>query len=272
MPPMAASTAVPPGMVGGPVGYKPPTRGFNGIFILGEAPGREEAFEKIPFAGQAGRLADRILEKAGYSRDQLWMANVFRWRPDNNDHTLFFGEAPKGSAAPAPAGQAAPENPNDVVTDTTHIPAYNPGKGKTLYIKRAFLPDIRFLRASIMAIQPAVIMPMGNIACWAMIGMTGIGKMRGMIFSVPWTDAAIIPTYHPASALPSRSPDNEKAILVDLTGPVRHALDAAGYRGIDPDNFDHPATGYCGKIDQGEYNAFIKKLEQAQKERQSKAA
>lgn len=55
------------------------------IALIGEAPGGREDIEGKPFVGEAGRLLDRLLSEAGLSRAELYITNVVKYRPPNND-------------------------------------------------------------------------------------------------------------------------------------------------------------------------------------------
>lgn len=55
-----------------------------GIMFVGEAPGFNEDQQGEPFVGAAGRLLDKLLESAGLSRAQVYIANVIKCRPPNN--------------------------------------------------------------------------------------------------------------------------------------------------------------------------------------------
>jgi DNA polymerase len=52
--------------------------------VVGEAPGAEEDRRGEPFVGRAGRLLDAMLEALGYSRSQVYIANVVKCRPPEN--------------------------------------------------------------------------------------------------------------------------------------------------------------------------------------------
>tara|TARA_R110000824_G_scaffold118960_19_gene272669 strand:- start:88053 stop:88967 length:915 start_codon:yes stop_codon:yes gene_type:complete len=54
------------------------------IMLVGEAPGREEDLEGLPFAGPAGVLLDRMLAAIGLDRSQIYLANMLPWRPPGN--------------------------------------------------------------------------------------------------------------------------------------------------------------------------------------------
>lgn len=55
------------------------------IAIVGEAPGVEENLRGKPFCGAAGFLLDSVLGGAGIFRDQVYVTNVVKVRPPNNE-------------------------------------------------------------------------------------------------------------------------------------------------------------------------------------------
>jgi uracil-DNA glycosylase family 4 len=54
------------------------------IMFVGEAPGREEDLEGLPFVGRSGRLLDRMIAAIGLDRTSAYIANVIPWRPPGN--------------------------------------------------------------------------------------------------------------------------------------------------------------------------------------------
>lgn len=55
------------------------------LFVIGEAPGREEDLTGRPFVGRSGRLLDELLEdEIGLSREECYVANVVKCRPPQN--------------------------------------------------------------------------------------------------------------------------------------------------------------------------------------------
>jgi DNA polymerase len=59
------------------------------IALIGQGPGREEAYESIPFVGASGRMLDRWLMHAGLSREALHITNtVWCHLPGNRPPTL----------------------------------------------------------------------------------------------------------------------------------------------------------------------------------------
>ncbi len=54
------------------------------IMFIGEAPGYYEDQQGRPFVGQAGKLLDNLLERAGLSRTHVFIANILKCRPPKN--------------------------------------------------------------------------------------------------------------------------------------------------------------------------------------------
>lgn len=54
------------------------------IMFVGEAPGRDEDLEGIPFIGRSGKLLDRMIGAIGLDRTTAYIANVIPWRPPGN--------------------------------------------------------------------------------------------------------------------------------------------------------------------------------------------
>ncbi len=57
----------------------------GGIFIIGEAPGRDEDLQGRPFVGKSGQLLDKILTACGFTRDEhVFISNIVKCRPPDN--------------------------------------------------------------------------------------------------------------------------------------------------------------------------------------------
>ena len=54
------------------------------LMLVGEAPGRDEDLEGLPFVGRSGQLLDRMLKAIGLDRSSAYIANVIPWRPPGN--------------------------------------------------------------------------------------------------------------------------------------------------------------------------------------------
>ena len=71
------------------------------IFIIGEAPGKKEDESGLPFVGKSGKLLDDALDEAKISLDNIYIANILKYRPPKNrnptkkeiqDHTPYLLE------------------------------------------------------------------------------------------------------------------------------------------------------------------------------------
>lgn len=54
------------------------------IIFVGEAPGKNEDAEGLPFVGFAGKILKEALEKAGIQRNDVYITNIVKCRPPNN--------------------------------------------------------------------------------------------------------------------------------------------------------------------------------------------
>lgn len=54
------------------------------LMFVGEAPGRDEDLQGKPFVGRAGQLLTRIIQAMGFSREEVYIANVIKCRPPEN--------------------------------------------------------------------------------------------------------------------------------------------------------------------------------------------
>jgi DNA polymerase len=56
--------------------------------LIGEAPGRDEDLQGIPFVGRAGQLLTLMLSAIDLKREDVFIANVLKCRPPNNRDPL----------------------------------------------------------------------------------------------------------------------------------------------------------------------------------------
>jgi DNA polymerase len=54
------------------------------VMFVGEAPGRDEDLEGLPFVGRSGKLLDRMMAAIGFDRTSVYIANIVPWRPPGN--------------------------------------------------------------------------------------------------------------------------------------------------------------------------------------------
>lgn len=112
------------------------------------------------------------------------MTNVFALRPDGNKIDTLC--VPKKDL---PSGYSEP--------------MLAPGQ----YVRPEYLPELIRLQDEIRLARPNLVVALGNVACWALLGQTNIGQIRGAITqarteyqhgSLP---LKVLPTYHPAGVM-----------------------------------------------------------------------
>src|SRR5665213_3080936 len=54
------------------------------IVFIGEAPGKNEDLQGIPFVGAAGKFLDEMLEMIGLKRSDVYITNIVKYRPPDN--------------------------------------------------------------------------------------------------------------------------------------------------------------------------------------------
>lgn len=110
------------------------------LMFVGEAPGADEDAAGEPFVGKAGQLLTKIIQAMGFTRDDVYIANVLKCRPD---------------MPPGVSGNRKPK-PEEMST---------------------CLP---WLEKQIELIQPRVMVALGSTALEGLLGATApVSKMRG---------------------------------------------------------------------------------------------
>ncbi|HRJ06692.1 MAG TPA: uracil-DNA glycosylase [Candidatus Saccharibacteria bacterium] len=58
------------------------------IVFIGEAPGKNEDEQGLPFVGAAGKFLNEMLASAGMDRSDVYITNIVKYRPPNNRDPL----------------------------------------------------------------------------------------------------------------------------------------------------------------------------------------
>lgn len=58
------------------------------IVFIGEAPGKNEDEQGLPFVGAAGKFLNEMLSQAGMARSDVYITNIVKYRPPNNRDPL----------------------------------------------------------------------------------------------------------------------------------------------------------------------------------------
>jgi DNA polymerase len=110
------------------------------LMFVGEAPGEEEDLQGEPFVGRAGQLLTKMILAMGLTREQVYIANIVKCRPD------------------MPAGASGNRKPTKQEMDTC----------------------VPYLRAQIDVIKPTAMVALGATAVEGLVGPVGtIGALRG---------------------------------------------------------------------------------------------
>lgn len=173
------------------------------IVIVGEAYGEKEEEVGKPFVGPSGWVLDNLLAQAGIDRNACYLTNVFNLRPQpKNDVANLCG--PK----------------------TTALPGYPPlSNGK--YVRMEYAGELSRLYAEIRTEAPTLILAFGATAAWALLGTSGIKKIRGAPLYTSGSAAAavgsikVLPTYHPAAVM--REWKIRPIVLADLYKAARES-------------------------------------------------
>ena len=151
------------------------------IMVVGEAPGKTEVEEGVPFVGSSGYEFDQMLAEVGVldrfvadkpadaddlrkqRASRVFLTNVCKYRPPENKIDNFFLDSKQ-------------TKPNELI-----------------------LEGIQELKDEINQVRPRLILTLGNTPLWALTGNRGITKWRGSMLS--YGSALLMPTYHPAAIL-----------------------------------------------------------------------
>ena len=58
------------------------------LVFIGEAPGKNEDLQGLPFVGAAGKFLNEMLEMIGLKRADVYITNIVKYRPPNNRDPL----------------------------------------------------------------------------------------------------------------------------------------------------------------------------------------
>jgi uracil-DNA glycosylase len=153
------------------------------LLFVGEGPGGEEDRTGRPFVGRSGQLLDKMITAVGYTRQQVFIANVVKLRAAD--------WLPDGSRV-----QDRPPTPEEVAR------------------------GIPFLHRQIEIIRPKVIVTLGAPAVKHLTGTTeGVMKIRGTWLS--YRGIPVMPTYHPSFVLRAYTEENRRKVWEDLKAAVK---------------------------------------------------
>ena len=167
------------------------------IVFIGEAPGKNEDEQGLPFVGAAGKFLNEMLASIGLQRSDIYITNIVKYRPPNNRDPL---PEEKKAFWPYLVRQLAVIEPKVIVTLGRHSMEY-------------FLPDARISQIHGQPKRFKVLLPPYSIGRPGTDGVQGKGEQRTEVYETYTEGAAepltqqsavtwvILPLYHPAAAL-----------------------------------------------------------------------
>lgn len=169
------------------------------LMIVGEAPGEEEANTGKPFQGTSGQELNRMLAEAGIMRSEVYVTNVAKFRPPNNDLDHFIA-------------------PTKAAVTTAHT------LFREKYVTKEVIEGLKELRAEIDFVKPNLILAVGNLSMYALTGNWGVTKWRGsqLVTDSQWAPCNVIPTIHPAAVM--RQWELRALVVADLRRAKRHMV------------------------------------------------
>lgn len=158
------------------------------VMLVGEAPGQTEIETGHPFVGASGKELTKMLALAGLTREEVYITSVVRSRP--------FAVR---QVVDKKTGQPIEKRPNRTPT------------------KREVAAFAPLFDWELAAVDPEVIVPLGNTALQRLLGKTAlIGDLHGQVLRQPVLTMVdgkycpgnktyvVIPMYHPAAYLYAR--------------------------------------------------------------------
>jgi uracil-DNA glycosylase family 4 len=159
------------------------------LMLVGEAPGAEEERLKKPFVGPAGQLLDKILVAMELSRDEVYISNIVKFRPQVAN-------------------------------------AKSPDTGNRKPSSEEIASCLKYIMAEIDVVQPAVIIALGGTAATGLLGDNSpVGRLRGQTHSLK--GIPLVVTYHPSYLLhcESNSPGKLKAEKAKVWHDMKLAME-----------------------------------------------
>jgi DNA polymerase len=152
------------------------------MMLVGEQPGDREDIEGHPFVGPAGRVLEQGLERAGISRDEVYMTNAVK----------HFRYKARGK-------RRIHQRPNR-------------------WEVSACLP---WLEAEIESVHPSAIVCLGATAAQALLGpQARIGRDRGKPLPSPLAELVTV-TAHPSAILRARESAEREAAMSEFVADLQ---------------------------------------------------
>lgn len=156
------------------------------IVIVTEFPGQTDLVSGKLLSGQTGKLFWELWEEVGFT-EKAPVLSVISRRPGSGKIEDFCLNK-KEAQAEAPAFGLT----------SYHWEMIKSGK----YLHPRFHKDLEALKVQLEALQPNLVVALGSLACWAMLGSSKISKLRGTCAESSLIPGLkVLPTYHPQTIM-----------------------------------------------------------------------
>lgn len=141
------------------------------IMFVGEAPGKEEENQGLPFVGPSGQLLTKIIKAMGINREDVYISNIVKFRPK--------------------------------------VESKNQGAANRKPTSEEMSASLEYILAEIEVVQPKLVVALGGTAMEGLLAINGsVASARGKLHDLGNCKAMI--TYHPSYLLRSRNSKQDK--------------------------------------------------------------
>ena len=172
------------------------------IVFIGDSPGKWEMLSRRPFSGNASSILRDMIElycdDNNIERECIGYTNIFLSPPDGGSISGYFDRKDKET---------------EFVQKSTQYGYVKKENVWSLAVNAKLLKDTK----------PAVIVPLGSVALWGVLGRSDIANMRGNTEDYDFGSfkTTVAPTLHPAYVIRDRRRE------ADFIHDIRQALDIA---------------------------------------------
>ena len=189
------------------------------IMLIAEAWGAREKLFNHALVGASGAELGRMLCQAGLAPElphkypsELEM--IAYWKTVLEEHNIGIGNV----FTACPTDNKIEEFFTNAKEGITSLPPLKAGK----YLRPELMFHLEALWQELRVAQPNLIIALGNVACWAILGETKISELRGTLKTSPRLGVKVLPTYHPAAVL--RQWPLRPIVVADLEKAKNEAL------------------------------------------------
>lgn len=159
---------------------------MSGIVVVTEFPGKTDLVTKKLLSGQTGKLFWDLWKEVGFE-EMPTVLSVISKRPGSGKIEDFCVSKKEAQTLASTWG-------------LTSYPWEYIKTGK--YLHPRFYNDLVELKEKLIQLQPNIVITLGSLACWALLGTAKISKIRGTCAESSLVPGLkVLPTYHPMTIM-----------------------------------------------------------------------